>query len=505
MVVSERVERAAQQAETLEVINPVTQAVIGTIPITTPAAVAAAVERARFAQQAWSQLSVNQRGRFIRRWLDLVWERQSEGIAILRRENGKADGSAFLEFMAVDQVGQYYLHRAERILRPQRRGVMLPVIQSAQVFHKPHGVVGQITPWNYPFALVFMDMIPALLAGNAVVAKPSEITPFIAAFGVDLMHAVGIPPDVVQIVQGDGRTGAALVDQVDFVQFTGSTATGRQVGQRAAQRLIPFSLELGGKDACIVLADADPERAALGLIQGAFENAGQMCISIERVYVEAPIYEPLLAYLKQYAPQITTSPADGFEVVMGSMTNAPELHRTQRHIADALAKGAEVLFGGKTRPELGPLFHEPTILVNVDHSMDIMTEETFGPVLPIMKVRDADEAVRFANDSVYGLSASIFASDLKRAQALAVQLDTGDVSVNRPQFVITTPNLPMGGQRTSGLGRRNGPEGLLKYTTTQSILLDTLIGTEKSVVPLTPTTRQVVTSLRRVRRYVPFV
>lgn len=505
MAVVDRPNGAVSQQETMDVINPVTQEVVGAIPMTSPEAVEAAVERARFAQIGWGKLSVSQRTRFIRRWLDLVWENQSEAIKVLRRENGKSDGSAFAELMAVDGIGQYYINRAEGILKPKRRGSLVPGVQWAKVFYKPHGVIGQITPWNYPFALPFMDMLPALIAGNTIVLKPSEITPFIAEFGVDLMYEAGIPRDVVQIVHGAGRTGAALVDYVDYVQFTGSTAVGRKVGQRAAERLIPFSLELGGKDPSIVLADADPELAALGLIQGAFENSGQMCISIERVYVEAPIYDALIEQLKHYAPQMTFSPDDGYHVVMGSMTNTAELERTRRHVEDAIAKGAEVIHGGQARPDIGPLFHEPTILVNVDHTMDVMTEETFGPLLPIMKVNNAEEAVQLANDNEYGLSASIFAKDLKRAQEIAVQIDSGDVSVNRAQWVTATPNLPMGGQRNSGLGRRNGPEGLLKYTASQSVLLDNLIGFEKSVVPVTPRTIQLVEGLRRIRRHIPFV
>jgi len=503
MAIGDQPQTRTNQA--IDVFNPVTQVAIGRIPITDAQAVADAVERARFAQTLWGALSVKERSQFVRRWLDLLWEQQGAGIRILRAENGKSDAGAFLEFVAVDSIAQYYIHHAPRILKPKRRPSLFPGVQWAKVFYKPHGVVGIITPWNYPFALAFMDMVPALLAGNTVVLKPSEATPFVAEFGVNLMYEAGFPRDVVQIVQGDGSTGAALIEQVDYLQFTGSTAVGRKVAVRCAERLIGYTLELGGKDPALVLADADADAAAVGLLQGAFENAGQMCISIERVYVEAPIYDRLLGRLLHYAGDIQFGPQDGMDVVFGSMTNHSELARTIQHIEDALAKGARVLYGGSARPDMGPLFHEPTILVDVDHTMAIMREETFGPVLPIMKVATVDEALRWANDSAYGLSASIFSRNLKRAQQIAQRIHSGDVSVNRAQFVIGTPSLPFGGQGQSGSGRRNGPEGLLKYTTTQSILLDNLIGAEKSPVIATPVVIKLLNMLRALRRYVPFV
>lgn len=505
MAVVDRPEKKVDKRETIEVLNPVTEEIIGEIPVTTAEEVADAVERARFAQKAWATLSVKERNRFVRRWLDLLWEHQSEGIEILRRENGKTEGSAFLEFMVIDSIGQYYINHANKILKPERRPALFPGVQWAKVFHKPHGVVGVISPWNYPFNLPFMDILAALVAGNTVVFKPSEVTPHIAEWGVDLMYEAGIPRDVIQITQGDGQTGQALVARVDFIQFTGSTETGRKVGKQAVDRLIPYSLELGGKDPAIVLNDADPEMAAIGLIQGAFENSGQMCISIERVYVEEGIYEQLLERLTHYAKQITQSADAGMDVVLGSMTNQTEIDRTKAHLDDAVKKGAKIIAGGNSRPDLGPLFFEATIIIDVDHSMDIMRDETFGPVMPIMKVKNTDEAIRLANDSEYGLSASIFSSNLKLAQSLALKIDTGDVSVNRAQYVVGTPSLPSGGQRASGTGRRNGPEGLLKYTSSQSILLDNLIGGEKSLQIATPFAIRMIKMLRVIRRYVPFI
>lgn len=491
--------------EMIDVLNPVTQQCIGQIPRTTKEEVADAVERARFAQQAWAALTVKERTHFFRRWLDLMWKKQAEGIRTLKRENGKTEASAFIEFMVVDLVGQYYIHNAPKILKPKRRPALFPGVQFAKLYHKPIGVVGIITPWNYPLALPFMDMTAALLAGNSVILKPSEITPFIADFGVNLMHEAGIPRDVVQVIHGDGKTGAALVDLVDYVQFTGSTEVGRKVGMRAAERLVPFSVELGGKDPAIVLADANIDLTAVALIQGAFENAGQMCISIERVYVEETIYDALIERLQFHMQRMHLSPDDGFEVVVGSMTNRRELERTKAHITDALAKGAKIIAGGNERPDLGPLFFEPTILIDVDHSMEIMREESFGPLMPIMKVKDSKEAIRLANDSRYGLSASIYSRNLKRAGEIAIQLDTGDVSINRAQFVSGTPALPMGGQRESGLGRRNGPEGLLKYTASQSVLSDNQLGMQTELLIATPLVVTLVKVLRAIRRYVPFL
>jgi succinate-semialdehyde dehydrogenase / glutarate-semialdehyde dehydrogenase len=506
MVTAEQqTEKTSESPEMIDVLNPATQEVIGQIPVTGAAAVADAVERARLAQKSWSALTIKERMRFFRSWLDVLWDKQDEGIALLRRENGKASGSAMAEFIGVDALGQFYLHNAPRILKPKRRPTLFPTMQSAKQFYKPHGVVGVISPWNYPMLIPFMDIIPALIAGNTVVFKPSEITPFIAQWAVDLMYQVGIPRDVIQIVHGDGRTGTAVVQKVDYLHFTGSTEVGRKVGKACAEQLIPFSLELGGKDPAIVLADADPDKTAIGLIQGAFENSGQACVSIERVYVEAPIYDRLLERLKFYAPQMKYGLDAGLDLVAGTMTNQAELDRTIEHVQDAVSKGAEIVYGGKPRPDIGALVHEPTILTNVDHDMKVMQEETFGPIMPIMKVKDAEEALRFANDTNYGLSASIWSRDFKRAQKLALCLDTGDVGINRSQHMIGTPGFATGGQRESGLGRRNGAEGLLKYTASQVILTDNQLFVEDTLSIATPFVVRALRTLHKIRRYIPFI
>ena len=492
-------------AERIQVKNPITGELLGEIPVTDPQGVRAAVERARVAQPAWEALGVRGRTTIIQRWIDAVWARRHEAVRIIRQETGKAENSALAELVGVDAVMAYYIKQAPKILKSHDRRAMIPFAHKARVHYKAHGVAGMITPWNFPFNLPFMDGVPALIAGNAVVFKPSEITPYSCEFGVSLLHEAGVPSDVAQIVHGDGRTGAALVDEVDFIGFTGSTASGRRVAMRAAERLIPYSLELGGKDPMIVLDDADVKTAAVAMLRGAMENSGQFCMSVERVYVEMGIYDQLIEAVKQQAQQYRVDSAAGTDVNMGSLTNERELIRTERHVADALQKGATLLHGGQRLPALGPLFYDVTILTDVDHTMDVMREETFGPILPIMKVANADEAVQLANDSQYGLAASVYSRDLKRAEAVARRIDTGDVSINATQFVVATPSLPSGGQRESGVGRRNGPEGLLRYVSSQSLLINNGFGQEPALNMLDSRTLKLVEGLRRVRKYLPFI
>lgn len=489
----------------IAVINPITGALVGRVPNTPPEAVQAAVERARQAQKAWAARSIQERGAVLRRWGDMLWADRHNAMKILRSETGKVDTGAYLEVMAVGLTLDYYVPNAPRILSPKRRTPLFPGIQYGTVYYRPYGVVGMISPWNYPLYLALTDAIPALLAGNTVVFKPSELTPHILLYAVDLMHRAGVPQDVAQVVTGAGATGGALVEHVDYIAFTGSTATGRRVAMRAAERLIPFSLEMGGKSPMIVLADADLERAATGVFVGGVENAGQMCISIERIYVEAPIYDAFVDRVKAHAARLTIGAGDGFDVHVGSMTTERELLRSERHIADALAKGATLLSGGRRRPDLGPLFFEPAILVNVDHTMDVMREETFGPVLPIMKVRDVEEALRLANDSIYGLSSTVWTRDLRRGEQLAARIEAGDVGINRAALQTGSMRMPWGGRKQSGMGRRNGPEGLLRYVTPQSVIVDRMILSKPSLTLLDPLTHTGLLLMRRVRRVLPFV
>lgn len=460
---------ATASSPVLAISNPVTGQPIQEVAVCSPEEVRAAVARARAAQPAWAALGPAERGRRLRRWADAMWAERAHLFSLIRQETGKNDAGAYIEAAVIDATVDLYAANAARWLRPRTRRPLFNIEQTTRVHYHAFGVVGFITPWNYPYLNALIDCIPALIAGNAAVLKPSESTPLIALYAVAAMHRAGIPHDVVQVVTGARETGEALVDYVDMIAVTGSTATGRAVAIRAAERLIPASLELGGKDPLIVLNDADVDLAASGALMGAFENAGQTCVSIERAYVEAGIYEPFLDRLLYYAQQLVVGAGDGFEVHMGSLTHARELARTQAQIEDAVERGARVLTGGRPRPDLGPLFFEPTILVDVDHTMAVMREETFGPILPVMRVANADEAVALSNDCAYGLAACVYTRDLRRGEAVAARLHCGDVSINRPQVNFATISAPIGGWKHSGIGRRGGVEGLMRFVQPQTV------------------------------------
>jgi succinate-semialdehyde dehydrogenase/glutarate-semialdehyde dehydrogenase len=498
-------EHAVSEQALIQVKNPVTGEIVGTVPHRTPEQVRQAVERARAAQPGWVARGDRGRARLLRLWADALWRDREAIIRTIRRETGKNDTGALLEIIVLDNLLEYYAHRAPHLLRPQKRRTLFPPVQYARVYYKPYGVAGFITPWNYPYLNALIDAVAALVAGNTVVIKPSEITPLSVQHAVEIAYRSGLPRDVIQVVTGDGSTGAALVDVVDCIAVTGSVATGRKVAMRAAERLIPCSLELGGKAPLIVLDDVDLDLAATAVLQGALENAGQVCVGIERVYVLDAVYDRFVERLVHYAAQLVLGPGDGFDVHMGSMTNEREVQRCEQQIADAVTKGARVVFGGRRRPELGPLFFEPTILADVDHTMDVMRVETFGPLVPVMRVANADEAIRLANDTRYGLTSAIFTRDLKRGERLARHIDAGDVSVNRTQFVVATPSLPMGGRKDSGLGRRNGPEGLLRFVSPQSVLVDRMWVSRPTLTLLDPTLYRVQIVLRTLRRWLPFL
>lgn len=501
----EKVTGEGQSSDYITINNPITGAVLGSIPVQTADDVRAAVTRARAAYKAWAALPVKERCRIMLRWSDLLWEEQQKMIRTIRDETGKNEAGGFLELLVLDSLVTYYYHNAPKLLRPQKRKSAFPFVQKARLYHKPHGVVGFISPWNYPLLNALIDLVPALFAGNACILKPSEVAPYSAILAVELLHRAGVPEDVVQIVTGGGHTGAALIDEVDMISFTGSTAVGRKVAVRAAEHLIPYTLELGGKDPLIVLKDANLDLAATGVLRGALENAGQVCISTERVYVESAVYDAFVQKIQHYIEKLTFGPGDGMDVHMGSLTNERELLRTEAHVKDALDKGAKLLYGGKRRPDLGPLFYEPTVLLDVDHSMAVMREETFGPIVPIMRVANADEAVRLANDSEYGLSASIFTKDLNYGEQLATRINSGDVCINRTQMTAGTHALPWGGQKNSGVGRRGGPEGLLRFVSLQSMVIDNQLGAKPELTLADPMTMRLILFLRKVRRYLSFV
>lgn len=489
----------------IPVTNPLTGEIMGSVPIQTRDEVFTTVAKARAAQPAWAALPVKTRNQYLRRWCDLLLEHRDEVIAIIRRETGKSESSAFSEIPVIDLAVNYNARLAERLLKPQRRKPTIPFLHQAKVIYKPRGVIGFITPWNYPLNNAFIDLIAALIGGNTAILKPSEITPFTSEYVLQLMAEAGVPKDVVIRVTGNGSTGEAIIDAVDYVSFTGSTATGRKVAVRCAERLIGCSLELGGKDAAIVLDDADVDVAVAGIIRGTYENSGQICVALERTYVEKGIYPAFVQGVIERVNQMRISAEAGLNVDMGSLTNQRELERTEAFIADAVSKGAKVVAGGQRRPDLGPLFFEPTVLVDVDHTMQVMNEETFGPIMPILKVDDAQEALRLANSSPYGLSGAIFTKNIAQGEALASQMECGDVSINRPQFAFATPTVPIGGVKNSGLGRRNGEEGFLRFLSPQSIMADRMWVKQTAITHADPLTLRIYFLLRKIRKVIPWV
>lgn len=490
----------------IEVHNPITEALIGTVENMTADQVADAARRARAAHKMWAARALKNRLDLLGNFRDLLWKHQNEMIDLIRQESGKTAGGAFAEVAGIDITITWLMHNAPGLLAPQRRAALFPLMQSAKVYKKPYTVAGFISPWNYPLLLSIIDAVAALAAGSTVIIKPSEITPFTTLYAMDMMHVAGIPQDVVQVVTGDGATGAALIDNVDVLCFTGSTASGRKVAVRAAERLIPYSLELGGKNAMLVLEDADLDIAASSLLAGALDATGQMCVSIERVYIEAPVYDAFKDKVSEYAQRLVIGAGGGFDVHVGSLTNERELERSERIVSDALDKGAVLLYGGKRRPDLGPLFYEPAILADCDESMDVMHEEVFGPVIALRKVDGVDEALALTNASEYGLSGAVYTRNLRKGEHIALQIDAGDVVVNRGSAAtIAAGTLPWGGMKQSGIGRRGGPEGLLRFVQPQSVVLDRRWENSTAVTLVDPLTVFGVKAMRVIRRYIPFI
>jgi acyl-CoA reductase-like NAD-dependent aldehyde dehydrogenase len=375
-------------------------------------------------------------------------------------------------FYLCDVTG-FWAKNAAKYLQPEKIRPHLLMFKTKKVIseHNPIGVVGIISPWNFPLVLTAGEAMPALMAGNAVVIKPSELTPLTALFSVELAKKAGFPEGLLQVVIGEAATGEALVDHVDMIAFTGSVEVGKKVMRRAADRLIPVSLELGGKDPLIVLKDADLERAANACIWGSLMNSGQVCTSIERVYVEEPVYQTFVDKIVQKAQSLRQGPSNE-EVELGSMTSEEQFKKVSAQVAEAVARGAKVLTGGRANPNLSGLYYEPTVLIDVNHDMTVIREETFGPVLPIIKVRNAEEAVRLANDSRYGLDACVFTRNRQHARQLAEKLFAGTVCINDGLVNYIIPDTPMGGVKDSGFSRRHGAEGIRKYCYQKSIVID---------------------------------
>lgn len=449
---------------------PFTGELIGEVPTCTADDVAEAQRRARAAQAEWAARPLGERRAVMLRYHDLVLERQDQILDITQIETGKNRVSAFEELADVAMTARYYANTAAKHLRPTRRQGALPVLTRTVEHHHPKGLIGVISPWNYPLTLAVSDAIPALLAGNGIVLKPDAQTPFTALIAVELLVEAGLPRDLVQVVTGAGKVlGAPLIEGVEYLMFTGSTATGRIVAEQCARRLIGFSAELGGKNPMIVLADADLDKAVEGAIRACFSNSGQLCISVERMYVEDAIYDRFVPAFAERVRQMELGAGLGWDADMGSLISSDQLDVVTRHVDDAVAKGARVLAGGKPRPDLGPLFYEPTVLEGVTDGMELCRDETFGPVVAVTRVADAEEAVRRANDTEYGLNASIWSSP-RRGAELATRVQAGTVNVNEGYAAAwASHDAPMGGMKDSGVGRRHGREGILKYTEAQTV------------------------------------
>ncbi|WP_040337254.1 succinic semialdehyde dehydrogenase [Candidatus Blastococcus massiliensis] len=449
---------------------PVDGAVIGEVPTCTAEDVAEAQRRARAAQAEWAARPLAERCAVMLRYHDLVLERQEQILDVTQAETGKNRVSAFEELADVAMTARYYANTAAKHLRPTRRQGALPVLTRTVEHHHPKGLVGVISPWNYPLTLAVSDAIPALLAGNGVVLKPDAQTPFTALIAVELLFEAGLPRDLFQVVTGAGKVlGAPLIEGVEYLMFTGSTATGRIVAEQCARRLIGFSAELGGKNPMVVLADADLDKAVEGAIRACFSNSGQLCISIERMYVEDAVYDRFVPAFAERVQAMRLAAGTTWDAEMGSLVSQDQFDAVRAHVDDAVAKGARVLAGGKPRPDLGPLFYEPTVLEGVTEEMDLCRDETFGPVVAVTRVRDADEAVERANDTEYGLNASIWSSP-RRGAELATRIRSGTVNVNEAYAAAwASHDAPMGGMKDSGVGRRHGAEGILKYTESQTV------------------------------------
>jgi acyl-CoA reductase-like NAD-dependent aldehyde dehydrogenase len=468
--------------EGIPVENPATGEIVATVPDLGADAVAEMAKNARAAQPAWEELGFEGRGRVLLRAQKWLMDNAKQVIETIVSETGKTyEDAEFAEIAYGANAFGFWAREAPNYLKDERvkSSQLLVKGKKIQLRYRPLGLIGVIGPWNYPLTNSFGDCIPAMAAGNAVILKPSEVTPLTSLLMAEGLRECGLPEHVLQIATGRGETGAALVEEVDMIMFTGSTATGRKVAEAAAKRLIPASLELGGKDPMLVLKDADVERAANVATYYSMQNAGQTCISIERVYVEAPVYDEFVAKVSEKVRALRVGKPDGFgSVEVGAITFPPQLETIKDHVADAVAKGAHVIAGGHELPGAGRFF-EPTVLVDVDHSMKCMTEETFGPTLPIMKVKDEEEAIRLANDSPYGLGASVFTTDTARGSAVARRLEAGAANVNDAMVNYTVLELPMGGAKASGLGSRHGAGGIRKYCAQQALVVTSRVALKR--------------------------
>ena len=464
--------RAAVSApgKTIAVETPFTAETLGQVPLGTPGDVAAACATARDAHKTWARRSFTERAAVMLRFHDLVIDNAAEILDIIQLETGRARRHAFEEVLDVAIQARYYAHTAADFLQPRRRQGALPVLTRAWEYRHPRGVIGLITPWNYPLTLVASDAVAALMAGNGVVVKPDSLTPFSALWAAGLLEEAGLPRGLLQVIPGRGADlGESLADGADYLMFTGSTATGRLLAATAAARLKDNSMELGGKNALLVLPDARLRRAVPGAVRGITSSSGQLCVSIERIYVHAAVYDVFAARLAESLRAVRLGASLTFLDDMGSLVDADHLAKVEGHVADAVGKGAEVLAGGRARPELGPYFYEPTLLAGVTEEMDLCRAETFGPVAAVYRCDSVQEMVARANDSRFGLTASVWTRDTRAGRELATRLQSGSVNINEAYAATWASAGPMGGFKESGLGRRHGAQGITKFTEAQTV------------------------------------
>lgn len=495
-------------AQTIPVLNPATGQEVGCVSRQSADEVIAAIDRARAAQAAWAALPFRQRAVVMIRFHDLILNRSAELFDVIQSETGKSRRDAFVELFAVACELRHYAYHGQSYLRPRRAKPAIPFHDRVRVIYQPLGVVGIISPWNFPFILSICDAIPALLAGNTAVVKPATLTPLSALWARGKLIECGLPPDVFRVVTGPGsELGNALIDHVDYVMFTGSTEIGRKVAERAAGRLIPYSMELGGKNALIVLPDADIEHAVRVAIEGSFNNMGQVCINFERVYVHAQVYDAFVEELVGQTGQLRLGAGRDFSTDLGCLSSEEQIRSVEEYVEDAMSKGARVLAGGRRRPDLGPLFYEPAILADVTPAMALHTEEVFGPVLSVYRVDTVEEAVQQANDSRYGLHAAVMCGSRRHGEAIARQIKAGSVCVNDSYINWAVMDGSMGGFKESGVGRRHGPEGIRKFTEPQMIVTNLTpwqISSYETALSINDRMAGLLIWLLRAWRYVPF-
>lgn len=461
----------------LTILNPTTGEKIGEVPVMNEAEVKMAVNRARAAQVSWGVLSFKKRADFILKAREVLLCRMEEVASVVTQENGKPLIEAVAQdVMILMEIMTYYAKNTEKLLKKQKikLGKWAFYGHKSYLEFEPHGVVGVIGPWNYPVSNPFGPAIMALMAGNAAIVKPSEFTPLSGLKIVEIFKEAGFPKDVFQVVTGDGLTGAALINAgIDHITFIGSVATGKKIMAAASKNLTPITLELGGKDPFVVLSDADLDLASSAAVWGAFSNCGQVCASVERVYVHESVAEPFTKMVLEKTKKLRQGSGLDPHVDIGSMTAAMQIDKVESHVEEAKKKGAHILWGGERNRELGDKFYKPTILTAVDRDFAVVRDETFGPVLPIMTFKSENEAIRMANDSPYGLNAYLWTGDVEKGKKLASQIMAGTVNVNETLFSFSVPQTPWGGMKESGIGRTHAALGLLDMVKIRHVYVNT--------------------------------